>query len=231
VYQVHTPNGTFAADHVVFATDPHAASAILTAGGTTDPGLIKTLDGFEYVSLPISMQKDGSCWMPPSEANWEPVNTLVDGNGVTFTAWFGRLRQTYDLVKRIPVFKSWGAPDVGGCQYEFLAHKHFIPLPTTAFMEYRAVLQTFQGKNNLWFVGGWTTWFDSQEAALQSATHIADAIPGEPKAATGKARLVATDPLKNERNLRALAERIARVAPPDQRARITDVIERVKAEG
>ncbi len=230
--EVTTPSGTIAAEYVVFATDPHAAAQILRAGGATDPALIQTLLGFEYVNLPISMQKDGSCWMPPTSSHWEPVNTLVNGQSVTFSAWFGPLRPTYGLFKQIPVFKSWAAPDVGTCQYEFFRHSHFIPLPTTSFMKTRAQLQPYQGKNGVWYAGGWTTWFDSQEAALLSATTAASGIPGVPaRRMTGEARLVRPDPATIDQNLRDLIERIAQVAPDDQKQRLLDTIERVETQG
>ena len=35
---------------------------------------------------------------------------------------------------------------------------------------------TYQGQNGLFFAGGWTTWFDSQEAALLSAMDIAGTL-------------------------------------------------------
>jgi hypothetical protein len=126
---VQTPTGPIEADHVVFACDPHAAAKILQAGGSAPPALLDALTGMEYVELPISMQRDGSCWMPPDDDDWEPVNTIVDGASVTFSAWFGPLRPTYGLGKKIPVFKSWGAPGVGGCPHVFLAHKHTFRCP------------------------------------------------------------------------------------------------------
>lgn len=228
---VHTPSGPIQADHVVFATDPHAAAKILQAGGAASQPLLDTLTGMEYVDLSISMQKDGSCWMPPDADDWEPVNTIVDGAAVTFSAWFGPLRPSYGLGKKIPVFKSWGAPNVSGCPHEFLAHKHFIPLPTTTFMKHREALKSFQGKDGVWFVGGWSRWFDSQEAALDSATWVADAIPGVPLPATGVSRMIKPGATTIERNLRRFAERVARIAPEQHKDVIANVIEKVAAEG
>jgi len=228
---VQTPTGPIEADHVVFACDPHAAAKILAAGGSTPAALLDTLTAMEYVDLPISMQKDGSCWMPPDEDDWEPVNTIVDGGDVTFSCWFGRLRPTYGFNKRIPVFKSWGAPDVTNCPHEFLAHKHFIPLPTTTFMQHREALKGYQGQDGVWFAGGWTRWFDSQEAALDSATWVAEALPGVPLPATGLARMLRPDPNRIEHNLRRFAERVARVAPVHHKASIANVIEKVNADG
>lgn len=72
-------------------------------------------------------------------------------------------------------FKSWGAPclDPASCSSAFYSHTHNVLLPTTAFMRLRRQLfPAYQGQNGLFFGGGWTTWFDSQEAALLSAMDI-----------------------------------------------------------
>jgi predicted NAD/FAD-binding protein len=233
---VTTKDGVLQADHVVFACDPHKAADIIEAGTSvggvsTLLPLVTNLRGLEYIPLTIRMQKDGSCWMPPDSDDWEPANTIVDGDDLTFSVWFGRLRPTYGLGKRIPVFKSWGAPNLGPCQHQLLEHSHFIPLPTTTFMALREGLKAWQGTNGMWFAGGWTNWFDSQEAALDSATAIAEALPLPAKPATGAARMIKVQPEAIERNLRRFAERVARKAPKDLQQGLTDVLERVKGEG
>src|SRR6185436_10260781 len=57
------------------------------------------------------------------------------------------------------------------------SHTHNVLLPTTTFMQLRRqLLPAYQGQNGLFFAGGWTTWFDSQEAALLSAMDIAGTL-------------------------------------------------------
>ena len=51
-------------------------------------------------------------------------------------------------------------------------------------MTRRREIQTRQGRDGLWFAGGWTNWFDSQEAALDSATDIATQLSGGATAVT-----------------------------------------------
>ena len=82
--------------------------------------------------------------------------------------------------QQIPIFKSWGTPDVdpAACAHTFFSHSHRILAPTTTFMTKRREIQTRQGRDGLWFAGGWTNWFDSQEAALDSATDIAAQVSG-----------------------------------------------------
>jgi hypothetical protein len=138
------------------------------------------------------MQKDGSCWMPGDNRYWEGVNTLVNTpqHSVAFNAWFGPLRPPYGGKNLIPVFKSWGAPDLksSACGHEFFSHVHNVLLPTTTFMKVRSQLDAYQNRNGLSFAGGWSTWFDSQEAALMSAMKVAQMLhPGEPQLLRGAA--------------------------------------------
>ncbi len=230
---VQTAIGPIEADHVIFACDPHAAAKILKAGGTADPALIDTLEKMEYAGLPISMQKDGACWMPEDNDYWEPVNTLVDGNKITFTAWFGKLRPRYGNNQLLPVFKSWAAPDIQGatCPHQFLAHRHYILYPTSKFVALRQVLRTWQGKHSIWFTGGWSTWFDSQEAALDSATAVAEALPGQPDTHTGRFRMVPVDSASVERNVRRWLERVGRAAPEEKRGPIVRALDDVADHG
>ena len=66
-----------------------------------------------------------------------------------------------------------GALDPSPCNSAFYSHTHDVLLPTTTFMQLRRqLLSAYQGQNGLFFAGGWTTWFDSQEAALLSAMDI-----------------------------------------------------------
>jgi hypothetical protein len=80
-------------------------------------------------------------------------------------------------------------------------------------------------------VGGWSRWFDSQEAALDSATWVAQAIPGVPRPATGLARMIRPGADNIEHNLRRFAERVARIAPSKHKDSIANVIEKVAEKG
>jgi predicted NAD/FAD-binding protein len=230
---VHTKGEAIPADHVVLACDPEASADILDAGGGAAPALVATLRKLPYITLPISMQKDGSCYMPDDRRYWEPINTIVDGDRAMFSAWFGPLRATYDNKKRIPVFKSWGSPELDPtpCPHEFLAHRHRVLLPTTAFMAARAELAPWQGKEGVWFAGGWTNWFDSQEAALDSATSVAEALPTVARPRTGRARMIETNHDRTGKNLRRWLERMARQAPDEARDKLAAALDEVETVG
>ena len=86
-----------------------------------------------------------------------------------------RKHNEYDTDKRIPVYKSWGAPNMStdNCDHWFDPHVDNVMLPYTSFITTCDVVDKFQGHKRLWFAGGWTYWFDSQEAAWTSAMRAA----------------------------------------------------------
>lgn len=179
--EVVTSDGTLVADHVVLATDPHTSAGMLARGGTTAGDLIDGLRALEYAPLPISMQHGQPAHMPEHRADWQPFNTIVDGDAMMFSVWFGPMRPAAADGSLLPVFKCWGSPGLRPTDAAdaFGTHEHFVPLPTGAFMATRdAVLTRWQGERRVWFAGGWTRWFDSQEAALLSAAAVAHGIAG-----------------------------------------------------
>jgi predicted NAD/FAD-binding protein len=179
--EVVTDAGTLHADHVVLATDPHAASGMLARGGTTAGDLVDGLRALEYAPLPISMQRGVPGHMPEHRADWQPFNTIVDGDALMFSVWFGPMREPAADGSLLDVFKCWGSPRLQPTTTpdEFLAHEHYVPMPTAAFMGTRdSLLARWQGERGVWFAGGWTRWFDSQEAALLSADVVTHGIVG-----------------------------------------------------
>ena len=230
---VTTTSETIAADHVVLATDPPTSAAILTAGSFPRPGLIGALQQCEYAPLPIAMQNGNPGWMPGDAEYWEAVNTVVDGDALSFSVWFGPLRDAFAGDQRIPVFKSWASPalDPSASPATFFSHTHHILMPTTTFMAARGAVLARQGQDNLWFAGGWTTWFDSQEAALDSATVVALALGGPPAAAARRSD-VTTPPLTDAQDaIEGWLARAVAHAPDAYRRRLLRVVAEVESKG
>jgi len=228
--KVRTVHRTITADHVVMATDPNTSAFILGDGGFSG-SMLQDLASLEYDRLQIAMQKDGNCWMPSNDKYWEAVNTVVDGENYTFTAWFGPLRDNFKVGKRgrIPVFKSWASPDLDPrkCKHTFFAHEHQILMPTVQFMKTRKKVLACQGNDNVWFVGGWTNWFDSQEAALDSATDVADRFDGVPGDLTGKDTMESFDRDAHRRRIERWLKRVARRAPKSDREELERLAKQV----
>jgi len=231
VVLTHT-GGIIECNDVVLACDPHTAADILTAGQSADPELIQILLKLEYAPLPIMMQKDGACWMPDDNNYWETINTIVDGAGVTFSAWFGPMRPPYGAGQQLPVFKSWGAPnvDLAGCNYKFEQQTHGVMMPTTTFVGLRDQIACWQGRDGIFFAGGWTQWFDSQEAALNSATDVAERLPGL-RAPLAVPRTIVLAPEQQRFNLAQWLCMVSRYAPPTHAAQIATALENVLYNG
>lgn len=226
-----TVNGeTINAKYVVMACDPGASATLLANGGTAEQGLMTLLQGLadQYLNLTIVMQKDGECWMPGEQGYWEAVSTVVDTpqQAVAFNAWFGPLRPPYDTNQLIPVFKSWGSPDLQshGCNHEFFSHRHNVLLPTTTFMRLRDQLGDYQNRNGLIFAGGWTNWFDSQEAALMSAINATQMLQptGETQQASHPA--IAYDPSSLTSQVKLWIEMVMQYAPEPYKSSLIGLV-------
>lgn len=231
--EIDTPAGTLEADHVVLATDPHASSRMLAAGGTTAGDLVDGLRALEYGELPISVQHGVPAHMPEWRRDWQPFNTIVDGDATMFSIWFGPMRPPGPDGAPIPVFKSWGSPTLQptAAKDEHLSLSHFVPLPTAAFMRIRAsLLERWQGDRGVWFAGGWTRWFDSQEAALRSADAVAAGIAGQAAGVAGRVE-AAPMPSDHRAPLVALLERCSTHAPPVLRGTLAHALDEVEAGG
>jgi protoporphyrinogen oxidase len=228
---VVTVNGAqINAQHVVMACDPGASANLLVKGGTAQQSLVALLQGLakQYLDLSIIMQKDGECWMPGDQGYWEAVSTVVDTpqQSLAFNAWFGPLRPPYDGTQLIPVFKSWGAPDLQSddCGHAFFSHVHNVLLPTTTFMQFRSQLDAYQGQNGLFFAGGWTNWFDSQEAALMSAINVAQKLqpPGQEQQVSQP--VVAYDTNLIPSQVKSWIEMVQQYAPEPYKSSLNDLV-------
>lgn len=223
---VVTVDGEITADDVVLATDPHVAATVLEAGAATPSALIDGLRSLEYARLPISIQHGEPAHMPARRSDWQPFNTIVDGDALEFSVWFGPMRPPAPDGSQLSVFKSWGSPALSPTTTasEVLALQHYVPLPTADFMRAREdLLPRWQGTDRIWFAGGWTQWFDSQEAALGSADVVARGIVG--------VDVVSTRHTDVRGDLQDTLERAAVHAPTSVRDRLIHAIHEVEARG
>ena len=170
-------------DDVVFAVNP---PRILDALPANDPGLgelRQLLAAMPYVAVPVHLQKTTTPrFMPGKRSHWSVSNVLKwddgDGEAVRYglTVWFGDLRPD-DAGK--PYFKSWASPAIRRDEIE--SHRlqiHELMVGTPAFIACRQRLRSpeFQGRNDLWYVGGYIIDYDSQNACLRSAQLVAGAL-------------------------------------------------------
>lgn len=166
-------------DVVILTCDPQTASKLITAGGSTaQPSAPAYLQNIEYAPLPIVLQAPQSNYMPTDPGSWQAANTVVSNNAgsVAFSGYFGVLRPPAGS-SLVPAFKSWSNPPISSPPPDtLLFHSHNVLYPTTSSIAARDALQSLQGATNVYFAGGWNTWFDSQEAALRSAINVVGAM-------------------------------------------------------
>jgi uncharacterized protein len=224
----------YTAEALVFAIDGPDAAAVLTAGQYNSE-VILYLSQLQFARLPITLQEYESNYMPGTTGDWEAVNILTSKTGsgalqYLFTVWFGALRPEVQG-SPIPIFKSWGNPDFDPNAYSpILPGEHPVIVPTYKFLQARDEIADYQGLDGLWFAGAWTNWFDSQEAALNSAGAIADKM--FPDRATARQMRAKTDLASRLATIDRLIIKPALAAVTDakRRAELTAVFEALAKE-
>ncbi|MCU0696014.1 MAG: FAD-dependent oxidoreductase [Myxococcaceae bacterium] len=168
----------------VAGQDVRAAQAVVTVDAPTAARLLADdprgprLAALPYAPLTILLERGGSIAAPPPEVT-QGFNLVVDGDAIAFHVAFGPQRRLTPRGRAVDVTKSWGTPELDPDRSPFVVHveRHHVPLPTVAFIAGReALIAETQGLGGVWLAGGWTTWFDSQQAAWTSAGAAADGV-------------------------------------------------------
>lgn len=154
-------------DRVVLALPAYAASPLLEPlAGRED--VRRAMNAFPYTPVTVAVHRDAA-YMPADPAHWSTVNLDSHDGHTEASNWYGPVlgppgRQ---------VFKSWtthrGRPE------ETIAARDFLHLVlTTDAVRARAVLDSRQGEDGLYFAGSHLTYIDSQEGAVRSAVTVAE---------------------------------------------------------
>ncbi len=230
------------ADYAVLAVNPYVASTLLKDSKNT-PVALKQLFAdlatfYDYQGIQIFIQTQKACWMPTDKSYWEFSNIIVDTpkNKMLFSVNFGPVRPPYNGNKPIPAFKSWGNPNIkqGVCPSTVLTRQHSIPIPVPAYIRKRDEIKQWQGKNNLFFAGSWTNWYDSQESALLSAKTVVAKLQGSDLQTNGEqpsARLTRETRQAFVQNTRAWLSMIITQASqfPEIQKDMTETLNKIKA--
>ena len=135
---------------------------------------------------------------------------------------------------KIPVFKSWATPglDAASCAHTFLTLTHRILAADDDVHDTAARrFVRHQGQQGVWFAGGWTNWFDSQEAALDSAPTIAASLPGAARTTTPGRAAALVDRAHDTEAVNRWLARIAAIAPPEVSRRLRTLKQEVDSVG
>jgi len=156
-------------DAVVFAASGPPTLALLQ--GLPGTGIARNaLQGIGFYPARVALHTDPA-FAPADPAWWSFLNCRADGN-------FCEVSMSLDAVLGVEgLWKSWithrAPPQQVLASADFV---HFAPSP--AAIRAQRVLATQQGRGGLWFAGGYTLPFDSQETALLSAMTVAEGLGG-----------------------------------------------------
>jgi uncharacterized protein len=160
------------------------------AGGEFQ-ALIDLLSTYQYFDARIVIHTDAK-YTYRHKHLWAMYNGGIDGIECEGSVWYGRIHPRLPNGNRVDIFKSFASrrrhnPTNILCERSF---KH--PLITPKVIRAARALQGFQGRNNLYFAGHFTTGMDLQEAAVYSALKVAEMLaPSSTSIANLKKRLKA----------------------------------------
>jgi predicted NAD/FAD-binding protein len=172
-----TDGRSFAVDDVVFAASGPATLALLD-GVAGSEAQRTALRGIEFHHAALTLHTD-PIYSPTDPAHWSFLNCQLDGTSTCEASmWLA------DVV-------GGGVPNAASTLWKsWTTHRRRQPtqvlhvadfvhmLPTPATMRAQADLRRVQGRNGLWFAGGYLFPYDAQETALLSATEVADQLTG-----------------------------------------------------
>jgi uncharacterized protein len=174
-------------DEVVFAASGPPTLGLL--GGISGTAAQRAaLQGIEFFDARLMLHTDPA-YAPASPNHWSFLNCRIEGDFCEASMWLAKVLTPAPGASPPGVWKSWvthraslPAQVVHESQYRHL-------LPTPATIRSQSALRAMQGQGGVWFAGGYTLPYDSQETALLSAMSVADGI-----AAGSAARLRARRP-------------------------------------
>jgi len=156
-------------DAVVFAASGPPTLALLQ--GLPGTAVARNaLQAIGFYPARLALHADAA-FAPTDPAWWSFLNCRADGNFCEASMWLDAVLGVEGL------WKSWithrAPPQQVLASADFL---HFAPSP--AAIQAQRALATQQGRHGLWFAGGYTLPFDSQETALLSALTVAEGLGG-----------------------------------------------------
>ena len=135
-------------------------------------GAASRLSGIEFHEARLALHTD-PLYVPSDPRLWSFLNCEVSGEHCEASMWMGRVLAGVPLATAARVWKSW-ITHRSSQPAEILheaAFAHMLPTPATLFAQ--VLLRALQGRDGLWFAGGYTFPYDSQETALLSAIGVA----------------------------------------------------------
>jgi predicted NAD/FAD-binding protein len=157
-------------DDVVFAASGPATLQLLNglAGTAPDRAALRQIE-FHHARLAVH---GDPAYVPPNPGLWSFLNARVDGAFCEASMWLASVVGDGPASPAAALWKSWAThrplPSMLFHQAAFL---HMLPTPAT--LAGQIALRARQGRDGVWYVGGYLFPYDSQETALWSALQVA----------------------------------------------------------
>jgi uncharacterized protein len=154
---------------VVSAAGPDARWLLRGVAGTHAQQT--AMAGIEFTDTRIAIHTD-PCYAPSNPHYWSFLNCQVHGGFCEASMWLAQVLSDPPRATARKIWKSWithrdRRPSRILHEVDF---SHLLPTPATLAAQER--LRALQGRGDIWFAGGYTFPYDSQETALQSALRV-----------------------------------------------------------
>jgi uncharacterized protein len=158
-------------DDLVFASSGPATWQLLQAVPGTELQRA-ALGGIEFHHARLALHTD-PIYAPPNPATWSFLNCGVHGPYCEASMWMERVLGSVPRATAGRIWKSW-ITHREQLPAEIVHQAQFIHmLPTPESLAAQTVVEWLQGRDGVWFAGGYLFPYDSQETALRSALGVA----------------------------------------------------------
>ena len=177
-FRVNTEGGLVAeVDDVVFASSgPQTLSLLQGVSGTERQR--QAVQAIEFFDATLMLHTD-PVYAPANPRHWSFLNCQAAGGFCEASMWLAPVLTPAAGAPAPNLWKSWVThrsqlPTQVLHQSSF---RHLLSTPAT--LHAQDALRAQQGNGSVWFAGGWTLPYDSQETALTSAMSVAEGLaPG-----------------------------------------------------
>lgn len=172
VFTIHCADGRTAdVDDLVFASSGPGTLQILNSLPGTEAQR-SALQGLQFHDAQLALHTD-PIYAPSNPLLWSFLNCRADGPFCEASMWMGPVIEGPPITTTGKLWKSWithrsQPPSQVVHQVSF---KHMLPTPATLFAQ--DILGLLQGRDGIWFAGGYTRPYDAQETALRSSLAVA----------------------------------------------------------
>jgi uncharacterized protein len=157
-------------DDLVFASSGPATLELLQ-GLSNTAAQQASLQGVEFHNASLALHTD-PIYAPANPDHWSFFNAQIQGDFCEASMWLSEVLEQPSPQTAAKLWKSWVThrsqqPAQVLAQAQF---RHMLPTPATLHSQNTLLAQ--QGEGNVWFAGGYTRPYDSQETALVSAIDV-----------------------------------------------------------